>query len=1399
MTERITDPSPESHVSGVYTAIPPPDREIPDFLDIALEPSGLTEQSEAGDREALWRRLGVQLVDMSSGVTAEAADSADEYLRQQTTGHGLRGFLKKIWYGNLARDYLRQREMSRAKKEIAETGNLYAASGGSQVEHDRAAKAVVDRFTNQFEFVHKRSGEFNRKLTEYSSGEEFTSQLSLLIDSFVHGKIEPEALTEEKTRLVGHFVEQYKGNDRRVGLLFADNIIEVAKNAKAAFEHGIALETIKNSLDFKVGEARMGVRTQASREVVDRAIDKLYNTKIGSLVNETTLATAAAVALAISKFTVRKLVTAIVATVGMGVGAGIIAGLRESHHTKQERRLHIRQMAEGGEINQGNNKRRARMEETRYQTISCDQLLDKLHATIEDNQEDGSAPIRLLDLIDTVTETTTRIAMSDELSCDFITYSNKKTVEQQRLELDIALARAKVALQRLTTTSDDKVLQSVGLEGGNLNELILTRTELLRGAIKNDMSDRDRAFRKLRLERSVTAAAIGATVGIILGVGSQEIRAAIDPSLQGVFAPIRPVQNRSTELAAIFRHSHESVQAPHMPNAIFEHSTFKLGNNALDLPAGYHVAHIAGHDELIGPGNAELGVISLGTNGYLTPSSQHVLEHQGFRLDTTTETFQTTHLETVTTTVTPTDYIATHSSEFTPVQRQLWYANNSSIPDRNELRLYWGGSHGSGIDGNGDYVFSVSHMTTGGSFEGNHSVNVPKLVDHHQLFMAISLDKASQNNVVLVPIDANGNATFNPNDPVFHSVFDKINGHAHFTGGYAEVVQLTGKNAHGATTMRMMATVVGSNRPITLTSTVSTIIHQTSEHVVTHLEPPLQPTSTMLPIEVAPVLPLRARQGLGDLRGTEITSPAFSSGYYMGESSREVQRRWAQDRSPRLRRNPNATLNTAEELSWYRRQLKSRRGAEYLNEIDDIIDQSPELNSIDNAVDAILCITVAAANEPDNIYRTLSLYDQQSAASKRATRILLNVNWKEKLESDPTRRAAIDKTISEIERAKVDFPSLKIAIFNRRWKDEDIRLRDGVLYGEIVKQLYDVALVSMERAVREGRRDNKDALLINNDADALGLRHNYLDIYLRALNRYPESDAFSGLIRFGTESHKKYPGFGISTNIMSLLSLASGRKSAKHVASPATSGANSGFRMSSLAAIGGSDDTLGLGAGSDVILGRRIRAARAGGEAIQGRPSAKASSRKASARRRSTRTIHLATRQAVRYLVGAQIDTNADRFLGVYRRGRLIGSSWRDFDEDGYRDRREELKGLAKDDREDPVHDIDTIAHRIEKEIEYLGSDWYPDHNLLSWTLGTYFGKHDKRGKPIYKLNWRKDNRKLEFAFTDEGKRWLRNRLTRDTRGNSTPYGAQVRRRLYGEKGKSKQPLHQTRRMVKGT
>ena len=235
--------------------------------------------------EELQKQLQVQVVDLSSGVQANAIDRAEAHIDEQTTEGGIKGTFKRIWHGNIARDYIRQREIRRGTAEIVESGNLYALDDASQAEHDTAAGAVVNRFTE--DFIHE--GETNRDLADVEHGEELTGHIKDLVSSFVRGDLDITGLQEEKTRLLNLFSSVSQEQDRKKGLLFADNILQVAANAKAAFEHGVALDRIEAALSAKTGEARMGVRTEARRDAADRVFEKIQGTRVGSLVNETTM------------------------------------------------------------------------------------------------------------------------------------------------------------------------------------------------------------------------------------------------------------------------------------------------------------------------------------------------------------------------------------------------------------------------------------------------------------------------------------------------------------------------------------------------------------------------------------------------------------------------------------------------------------------------------------------------------------------------------------------------------------------------------------------------------------------------------------------------------------------------------------------------------------------------------------------------------------------------------------------------------------------------------------------------------------------------------------------------------------------------------------------------------
>ena len=1127
--------------------------------DVAESP----DQNGLEDEE-LKRLLQLQVADITRGKNDAAADSADEYLRQQTTEHGFKGFVKKIWFGNIARDYVRQRAVIHSGARIMNDQNIYTDSGGTKIDHDEAMRATIQRLTSEYDLLHE--GETNVRAEDVEGGVEFQDRLKSLISAFAKGDLGYDELEAERGRLVAIFGAVQHRKDRAKGHMYADNVIEVARNAKAAVRHGIGLDAIDQALELKVADVRLGVRTKASRELTDRIVDAAYSTNIGSLVNEATIATAAAVAIAASKFSVRKVITAVTATVGLGVGAGFIAGIREAHHVKQERRLHSRQMAEGASI-QTDGGRREQMEATRYRTVSAVSLIDSLSYS-EDQLNEITNPAGMHRLLQAVTNAQTRIDMSDELGVDLITYDSKTAVEQQRLALDIALAKAKVMLQNHIDQVAAR-LQDSGQTVWSIDEVIQHSSELIRSNIQEDIQSKDQAFRRLQIKRVLGAAALGFAAGTVIGEASQEIRATLDHSLQGLFDHYRSA-DRVTELAGIFHNQQHPAPEVKHPSS-FSHSSFREGNSAINLPPEYRITK--SHD-LVGPaGQIIARHVGFAKDGQLNPSTLSQLESRGFTAKAATEIYHNKTVNTSTIKVTPSDYVAAHPDQFTPIHRELWYDNNSPYPDQNELETWWGGQNYSGIDAKGNFVLNVSHMSPTGSFEGNVSANPFQLINEHKLFLAVSLDRADQNNVILVPFDSNGNAVIDHSNPLLASAFAKVNGHAVFNGGFAEVVQIDSRTPD-MTNVSVLGTLVGNNTPSALSETVKNVVHTTGTHVITRITPPAS-----LPIEVTPVIPIVSRKGMGDLSpgAAQIeggyyaafgsTNPYFISGQHPYIHDLYSKRASYAPNAPELEDDPDEDVDVNLVAGRYFRSLTHSYRQELASLTKDLAKQPKS-----NEPKIVVVIPAAAHQEGANIYRTLEQYANQQGISPQDFEVVVFANYPQG--SKP------DKTVKEIRRFQKSHPQMAVRLVERQLPLAEAKI------GKVRKLATDAVIRDlMDRGV-----DLEKVMLLSNDADSQWIDQRYLKTISARSEQEPNTDAFLGFIDWDYDTYKAYPEILIGTRFMQMLEVYI-RRSQNGLGS---SGANFAFRPKIYLAVGGYRPDFDIV--EDVYLGRMIKAVRSGSD-----------------------------------------------------------------------------------------------------------------------------------------------------------------------------------------------------------
>ena len=368
---------------------------------------------------------------------------------------------------------------------------------------------------------------------------------------------------------------------------------------------------------------------------------------------------------------------------------------------------------------------------------------------------------------------------------------------------------------------------------------------------------------------------------------------------------------------------------------------------------------------------------------------------------------------------------------------------------------------------------------------------------------------------------------------------------------------------------------------------------------------------------------------------------------------------------------------------------------------------------------------VAAAQEYANIYNTISLYSQQKQSATDRTVIVMNVNW-----PDDADMSKVQKTISEIERAKKDFPNLQIATLTKVWPRTWINERGGAIYGEVVKHLNDVALRAIQKSGMES-----DVYLLTNDADAKGMSKNYLSGLIDTTERNKTRDGFLGKIEWSPELFEKYPGFHLSMRMYQYMESSLRVASTKNK-SIGSSGPNFLVKAATFAAIGGYNAN--MGAGADTDLGRSIKNARFGG-----------------------RETLPEEKFPLKYENGSWIDTDPSRSFRYYREGRSIVSQWADFDQGGYQPRGDLV--LGENDGEDIEKDFEAIIKRSSFQITNLIEDWIGFEKKEEYSRALNFAfppKVELNGNKValWEIATNQEGRK-EFAFTEEGKTWIKKQL----------------------------------------
>lgn len=481
-----------------------------------------------------------------------AHDIAEQQLNEEQEKANL---VKRIWKGNLFKKYY-QKKYERELLSGERTAGL--GEDGKEITLDDIIKdrsgSAIQRFvmgaTEDMGYIHQKIGKGDgEKLTEADA--ETTAVVRSAIEKFASAKIPEGGSMEDLKREFRNNIKRIKAEardqGREINSTMIDNYFEVAIQARQRIEHGIAMEKVMEGFKVYNADVRNNMRTEAHRDNIDKIVNKIESSKLGSIIPAEVLAVAVSSAWSLTQTGARSLAKVAVPVGGIAV-SGALAGLRERNRVTEDRARMMRDAAVGleydgtsGEDVEGHRaKKRAKYEAkiggTLYDLRPAKELTANIVKAIESG--DNEAKLRA------IAEARVRIGYSDSEQKDLIAYSSADKMGDERLGLDIAVIRAEKSL-----SDEDK-------------QRLNTMKATIYKEINGDVDKNDAEFRKVRRVQALKQAGKTMAIGTTVFFASQEIMAVIDPNKVGLLEKAGIIKSNGNEtqetaLASLLHTTHQ--------------------------------------------------------------------------------------------------------------------------------------------------------------------------------------------------------------------------------------------------------------------------------------------------------------------------------------------------------------------------------------------------------------------------------------------------------------------------------------------------------------------------------------------------------------------------------------------------------------------------------------------------------------------------------------------------------------------------------------------------------------------------------------------------------------------------------------------------------------------------
>jgi len=804
------------------------------------------EKKKAEALEKL-KQQKVAVVNIEEIAEAEARKAADAYMTESKAKiKGPLGFFKKMWKHTYFDEFYRQRQVTRASKQITETGNIYAGRKIEAVNDKIAREAIAERFASEYEETLSK-GE-DKKILDKNDPEATTTRgtVKKLITDYATKTIDKATFDTEKKKLVNSLKNQdlLKGANT-----YADNLFEIAETARVAVEHGAKMEELDFDTNLIIGKAKSSLKTEAKFGKVDKAVDWMKKSRFGRYVSPAVISTTLGIAYSVSVGAGTKILrskAAAYGTFGAAVGvSALVTGLNERQRLALEKKQVELESAEGG-VGEKKDKKREKMKEFEYEKIKSTDLENNLRSMIFEKDKDGKEVRKKLEeqdiaaILSTLRFIGARRSLNETKGIDLISYSNPGSVEKERTDLDLLVAKIKAELKEKLGNGEFKNVLPVGekYEDYLKNQIEIEKNKLLGG--EKGIDAQDKAFRKYRNWQVAKKVGMTVAIGLFVGASAQEGAAWLQEHVKGLAEGLLGQENY-----------HAIIQTPleYLRGVISGHPSHTGMENAIqDQVGGITINHPEGTEILQNnDGTSDImqggkvifhGHLDADSTGAFDQASIDRLGEAGIIANSTHNIIDST--EEVTTT--PDDWVDKNPDATTYITRQHlgndtpmygrdengeWILHKdpitgkvSSGADLNELRTYWVGENG--FDANGDYAMKID-MTNEGSFQGETSVMARDEMAKGNLMALLSVSKGTQNMVIEIPINPDGTFTVDPDSEIGKMLYTTdANGHAVYTGAFIEVARQNGVTEDGQAIMQILGTHEGADHANNITEIIDT-------------------------------------------------------------------------------------------------------------------------------------------------------------------------------------------------------------------------------------------------------------------------------------------------------------------------------------------------------------------------------------------------------------------------------------------------------------------------------------------------------------------------------------------------------------------------------------------------